>query len=116
QIREMFQRELKVLAQLEHPNVVRVLDAGRIGERWFIALEYVHGVSLRTLLELARKQRRGLSVAMALTIADPVLRALQHAHTREDRTGKPLGIVHRDVTPGNVLISTLGVVKLVDFG
>ena len=110
----MFLDEARLAANLRHPNIAQVLEVGRDGATYFIAMEYVDGVSLRTLLRAGG--RRPVRLPRALAIADALLRALGAAHDATDARDRPLGLVHRDVTPSNVLLSTDGEVKLVDFG
>ena len=115
---EMFKNEARLAAQLQHPNVAQVFELGHDepSDTWFIAMEFVHGRSLRACIEqaLARGVRCPPRVA-ARVVAD-ALRGLGFAHTLTDERGKPLGILHRDVSPDNVLVGFSGVAKLVDFG
>ncbi len=108
----MFADEGQLAAGLDHEHLVRVLEHGVEGEQPFIAMERVDGTSLALLV------RRGgaLAVPLALGVAEALLEALAYIHSRRDEQGRPLHIVHRDVTPGNVLLSRLGAVKLGDFG
>lgn len=108
--------EAKVVAQLSHGNIAQVFDLGREDETLYIAMEYVEGFDLRDLLKHCSKQRVPLPVEFALFIVIEVLRALDYAHRKKDETGHEIGIVHRDVSPSNVLISFDGQVKLCDFG
>ncbi|MBN1606570.1 MAG: protein kinase, partial [Polyangiaceae bacterium] len=112
----MFCDEARISAALSHPNIVQVLDFGEDSGDLFMVMEYVDGVSCAKLLRAvaARGQRFPLSVA--LYVAREVLSALSFAHDAWDENGRPLGIVHRDVSPGNVLIARTGEVKLTDFG
>jgi serine/threonine protein kinase len=116
QLIEMFLREARVSASLEHPNIVRTLDLVNAGDDYFIVLEYVRGGDLRTLLRRARRRQLRFSIDAALHIASEVLAALSYAHGKRDRKGQSLGIIHRDVTPSNILIGADGGVKLTDFG
>jgi len=113
---EMFIDEAKVVAGLTHPNIVQIFDLGKLGETYFIAMEYVHGRDLRTILRRAKD--RGLRVPLDLSafVVSRVCDALDHAHRRKDDQGRPMRIVHRDVSPQNILISFEGDVKLTDFG
>ena len=109
--------EARLQARLLHSNIVPVFDFGRAGEEYFLALEYVHG---RDLEKLTHKQiqatGRGLPAPIVFFVMHEVLEALAYAHDRTSPSGEPLGIVHRDVSPANVLLSYLGEVKLSDFG
>ena len=112
----MFCDEARICAGLSHPNIVQVVDFGESDGEVFMALEYVDGVSLARLLRAVAAARRRFPVPVALFIAHEVLRALDFAHSAHDDQGRSLGIVHRDVSPGNVLIGRAGEVKLGDFG
>jgi len=114
---ESLRREARLGARLRHPNLVAVLDAGIHDGYDYLALEYVQGSSLRTLMETdAPGAVRELPLDVALAIVRDVARALHQAHELTDEHGAPLGLVHRDVSPGNVLIGLDGAVKLADFG
>jgi tetratricopeptide (TPR) repeat protein/tRNA A-37 threonylcarbamoyl transferase component Bud32 len=113
---EMFVREAKLSVRLSHANVVQVFDLGRVSGALFIAMEYVHGLDLATLLGWLRRRGRKLPVSIAAYVAAEVAKGLDHAHRRRDEQLRPLGIVHRDVSPQNVLLSYEGEVKVTDFG
>jgi serine/threonine protein kinase/Flp pilus assembly protein TadD len=112
----MFINEAKIAARLSHPNIVQIFDFGKIDNYYFIAMEYVHGENLRTILQRAEEKKIPLSADIAALIAARACAGLEHAHRKSDESGKPLGIVHRDVSPQNVLVSYDGDVKVVDFG
>ena len=112
---EMFLNEARLSAALDHPNLAHVYDIGREGEDYFFAMEYVHGEDVRTFVKAA-EHAGGLSLSSALTIVVGILAGLHHAHTRIGFDGKPLNLVHRDVSPTNVLVTFDGMVKVVDFG
>jgi TonB family protein len=112
----MFIDEAKLAAQLSHPNIVHIYDLGKIGRSYYIAMEYVEGKDLRSLLNAARRRAQPLPVGLALLIAARLASALDYAHRKRDFEGRELGLVHRDVSPQNVLISYDGDVKLCDFG
>ncbi|WP_394823752.1 serine/threonine-protein kinase [Pendulispora albinea] len=116
QFADMLTYEAKLAAQLGHTNIVQVFDLGRIEGRLFIAMEYVEGFDLNALLRRCSRQKVPLPMEFALYIVTCVLRGLDYAHRRTDEAGKPLGIVHRDVSPSNLLISFDGEVKVCDFG
>lgn len=112
----MFMDEAKLCVQLDHPNIVRAHEFGRAGGNYFIALEYVPGRDVRALFERVRSLNRALPVELALHIVTQVLEGLEYAHRKTDSAGVSLKLVHRDVSPQNVLISYEGAVKLIDFG
>jgi serine/threonine protein kinase/tetratricopeptide (TPR) repeat protein len=119
---DMFVHEAKLAVRLSHANIVQVFDLGRVdhptGEptSYFIAMEYVPGLDLASVLVRCRRQKREVPLGMAVFVAAEVAKALDHAHRRRDEQGKPLGIVHRDISPQNVLVSWEGEVKVTDFG
>ncbi|MBX3203275.1 MAG: serine/threonine protein kinase [Labilithrix sp.] len=113
---EMLIHEAKLAAGLSHRHIVQVHDLGRDEDRLYIAMEYVEGFDLNALLRLCTEKSEGLPAEHALGIVADVLAALDYAHRRVDGEGAPLEIVHRDVSPSNVLISYDGEVKLCDFG
>jgi len=111
------QREARIGGRLRHPNLVAVLDAGVHDGYDYLALEYIHGSSLRTLMQTETGgQVRDLPLAVSLGIAIDIARGMHDAHELTDTDRTPLGLVHRDVSPGNVLIGLDGTVKLADFG
>src|SRR5580658_10339346 len=116
QFAEMLIHEAKLAARLDHANIVKVYDLGRADAELYIAMEYVEGFDLNELLRRCTKQSVPLPFEFALGVVGGVLRGLDYAHRRTDDLGQPLGIVHRDVSPSNVLISFEGEVKLCDFG
>jgi serine/threonine-protein kinase len=113
---EMLIHEAKLAARLGHRRIVQVFDLGKEADRLFIAMEYVEGFDLNSLLRQCTENKVGLPAPHALGIVADVLEGLDYAHRRNDEEEKPLGIVHRDVSPSNVLISYEGEVKLCDFG
>ncbi len=113
---DMLVDEANICRFLNHQNVVSVLDFGESKKTYYIAMEYVQGLTLKQLLDGVRLRKKPLDLSVALYIATELCRALKYAHTRNNHAGEPLNIVHRDVTPGNVLLSVQGEVKLTDFG
>jgi serine/threonine-protein kinase len=112
----MFLDEARIAAQLGHPNIVRIHDIESLQGRYFIAMEYVDGATLAELIRTARQRGEVLPLEVCAAITVAMLRALRYAHTLEDRHGRRLGLVHRDVKPGNLLIGRQGEIKLGDFG
>ncbi|HSK76960.1 MAG TPA: TonB family protein [Thermoanaerobaculia bacterium] len=112
----MFIDEAKLAAQLSHPNIVHIYDLGKLGRDFYIAMEYVEGKDLRSLLNSARKRGMKLPLGLALLIAARLASALDYAHRKRDFEEREMGIVHRDVSPQNVLLTYEGDVKLCDFG
>jgi serine/threonine protein kinase len=112
----MFLDEARIAVQLDHPCVARVEDLGREGPSYYIALEYVPGRDLKALLDLGAARGERMPIPLAAHVGARMLEALDHAHRRCDAQGRDLGIVHRDVSPRNVLLSFAGEVKLIDFG
>ena len=113
---DMFVDEAKMVAGLAHPNIVQIFDLGRIDKSYYIAMEYVHGRDLRTIMRRAREKGLRMPLDLSLRVVGQVCAALEYAHRKKDERGRPMEIVHRDVSPQNILISFEGDVKLVDFG
>jgi serine/threonine protein kinase len=113
---DMFVDEAKMVAGLTHPNIVHIFDLGRIDASYYIAMEYVHGRDLRTIQKRAREKGLRMPLDLSLRVVSQVCAALEYAHRKKDERGRPMEIVHRDVSPQNILISFEGEVKLVDFG
>jgi serine/threonine protein kinase len=113
---DMFVDEAKVVAGLAHPNIVQIFDLGKLEKSYYIAMEYVHGRDLRSIQK--RAAERGLRVPLDLSvlIVSKVCAALEYAHRKRDDEGRPMLMVHRDISPQNILISFEGDVKLTDFG
>ncbi|HXA17228.1 MAG TPA: TonB family protein [Thermoanaerobaculia bacterium] len=113
---EMFVDEAKLAAQLNHNNIIHIYDLGKIQSSYYIAMEYIDGYDLKNILRRAQERDQPLSTEIALFIASKVAAALDYAHRKHDFEGKEMGLVHRDVSPQNVLISEEGDIKLCDFG
>lgn len=111
----MFLEEARLAATLDHPNIVQVIELGQSKHGYFLTMELVHGVSLRSLLRNAAKTQ-AIPLGCALTVVAALAAGLHYAHDRVGPDGHPMGLVHRDVSPSNVLITYDGVVKLIDFG
>jgi len=113
---QMFCDEARISALLSHPNIVRIYDFGQIEGAYFMAMEYLRGKDLDAVMRTLREARAAISPALAATIACEVARALHHAHTATLPGGEPGGIVHRDVTPSNIMLLWNDGVKILDFG
>jgi serine/threonine protein kinase len=113
---KMFLDEARLASGLNHPNIVDVFDLGQLNGRYFIAMEYVAGKTLRQVVQRLRRDNRRLPVWFALLVAIKTCDALGHAHGACDDDGWPLSIVHRDVTPENVIVGYDGSIKVLDFG
>jgi eukaryotic-like serine/threonine-protein kinase len=116
EFRDLFFREAKISASLDHVNIVRTFDLVSSEDSLFIVMEYVRGADLRTIGWRARMTRNPLSAQAVLHVALEILAGLAYAHGRRAPSGAPLGIIHRDVSPSNILCSAQGDVKLSDFG
>ncbi len=112
----MFHYEAQLLAHLTHPNIPQVYDLGFADGTWFIAMEFVDGWNLADLWRMGARARKPMPLHVTLGIILQMCEALNHAHDSRDRAGRPLRIVHRDVTPQNVMVTRDGVAKLMDFG
>src|SRR5262249_54743501 len=112
----MFLDESRVLARLEHDNIIHTLEVGQVGDTPFIALEYVWGQDARMLFHRVRRSEQPIPIRVACFIITQVCAALHHAHEAQDAHGNSLELVHRDVSLQNILLSYDGAVKLTDFG
>jgi len=113
---EMFVDEAKLAAQLNHNNIIHIYDLGKISDSYYIAMEYVDGHDLKSILKKATETGNPVPTELALSIASKLAAALDYAHRKRGFEDQDLGIVHRDVSPQNVLISYEGDIKLCDFG
>lgn len=111
-----FLNEARIGACLAHPNVVQTHEVGEVSGRYFIAMEYVPGADLERVMRILGAAGKRLPLEIALRVVSEVCAGLHFAHSRADAAGQALHIVHRDVTPANILISNDGSVKLTDFG
>ena len=112
----MFLDEAKLSLFLDHANVVSVFDLGRAADTYFIVMEFIDGANLKKVLEWGRKNKHRVPIEVAAYIAIEVCKGLEYAHTKRDPNGGDLNIVHRDISPPNVLLSRQGEVKVTDFG
>ena len=113
---DMFLNEAKIAGRLTHPNIVQVLDVGEVGGALYLAMEYVRGKDLRDIVKALRTARTVMPLGEACYVVREVAQALDHAYWSTDMTGKRLSVVHRDVSPHNIILSYDGTVKLLDFG
>ena len=116
QVRAMFIDEARLVSRIRHPNVVPTLDIVATDGQLLLVMEYVHGESLAKLARTMRDRRERIPLRIVLTVMSSVLHGLHAAHEAKTETGEPLEIVHRDVSPQNVLIGTDGVARVLDFG
>jgi serine/threonine-protein kinase len=112
----MFLNEARIAARLKHRNVVQMYDLGYADGNYFIAMEYIHGENLRNTTKACRKTGEKIPLAYSLTVMSQACEGLHYAHTKTDVLGRPLNIVHCDMSPQNIVISFRGEIKLVDFG
>ncbi len=112
--RERFLNEGRTLVALTHSNIVQIFDMGEVEDEYYLAMEYVDGADLRALMRCSKAGK--MPVETAIAVAECVLRGMSYAHRAVDVSGQPLGIVHRDISPSNILISVEGDVKIIDFG
>ena len=112
----MFLDEARISVRLSHPNVVSVFDLGKVDDSFFIAMEYISGRDLRTLQERYAQRRELMPTAQAAYLVAKVCEGLDYAHSATDEKGRPLNVIHRDVSPQNVLVGYDGRVKVIDFG
>ncbi len=112
----MFLDEAKLSLFLDHANVVSVFDLGRAGDTYFIVMEFIDGANLKRIIEWFHNRHDRIPIAIAVYITMEMCRGLDYAHQKQDPSGNALNIVHRDVSPPNVLVSKQGEIKLTDFG
>ncbi|MFZ9889233.1 MAG: serine/threonine protein kinase, partial [Myxococcota bacterium] len=113
---EQFLDEARVVATLNHPNIVQTYEVGKHDGVYFIAMEYISGENLGRLQKLARKAERPMPVTVAVKVIHDAASGLDHAHKALDVHGRPLELVHRDISPQNIMVRGDGVTKVVDFG
>ncbi|HYO60071.1 serine/threonine-protein kinase [Archangium sp.] len=112
----MFIDEARISVQLNHANIVHIHELGKHEDTYFIAMEYVSGRDLRTLLERYRRRKEIMPTAQAVFVASKICEGLDYAHRKKDARGQDLDIIHRDISPQNILVSYEGEVKIIDFG
>ena len=112
----MFRDEARLAARIEHANVCRVLDMGSVGDTYFLALEYLHGMPLSRVLVRAARSERPLDIRLVAGLMVQCCAGLHHAHELKDADGRALDVVHRDISPPNIFVTADGLVKMLDFG
>ncbi|MHB8873094.1 MAG: DUF2378 family protein [Myxococcaceae bacterium] len=113
---QMFFDEARIAALLNHPNIGQIYDLGEVDGTYYIAMEYVHGESFRAVNQKADADKGGLPLALKCRIVSDAAGALDFAHRAKSPSGQPLSLIHRDVSPQNLLVGFNGAVKLIDFG
>jgi serine/threonine protein kinase len=113
---EMFIGEAKLVADLVHPNIVQIYQLGKAGKSYYIAMEFINGKNLGQFMRRHSQLGRSVPVDLSTFIISRVCRGLEYAHSKCDADGQPLGVVHRDVSPKNIMLDSEGDVKLTDFG
>jgi serine/threonine protein kinase len=113
---KLLTREALIGGLMSHPNIVRTQDFSQVDGHYYIAMECVEGSALERLLRLVASDAEPVPPVLALDVVQQTCRGLSYAHNLCDRSGRPLGIIHRDIKPGNILLSRHGVVKITDFG
>jgi serine/threonine protein kinase len=113
---DMLVHEAKLAVQLTHGNIGQVFDLGKVGDDYFIVMEYVDGVTLSRIARRLRQTGQLMPVEIALFIVSEIASGLDYMHRRTDSQGKPLNIVHRDISPQNIIVSNSGTAKIIDFG
>lgn len=113
---EMFIDEAKISVELQHANIVQIYDFGKAGDNFYIAMECVEGKDVKSMLRKLARRRKLMPQEFAAYFAAEACRGLDYAHKRADLDGKPLNIVHRDISPSNIIVSYTGDVKVADFG
>ncbi len=108
--------EIRLSAQLQHPNIVQIYDYGYINEIYYIAMEYIHGVNLNDFMFLLADSGKKISVTQSVFIIKSICSALEYAHFLTDFRGRPMELIHRDLNPKNILVSFEGDIKVMDFG
>jgi len=112
----MFLDEARIASMLDHPNIVRITEVGRVGDEYFLAMELVQGKPLASILQQSEKAKTLLPHNLSALVVANAAAGLHHAHQLTDASGHPLGLVHRDVSPQNIMVSFEGAVKVIDFG
>jgi eukaryotic-like serine/threonine-protein kinase len=113
---QSFVREAKLASLLTHPNIAQIYEFGRVGAIYYIAMEHVDGIDVRKILRYARRSGETVPLPVVLSILVELCEALEYAHTFVDEEGEHQGIIHRDVSPSNLIVANSGHLKVIDFG
>lgn len=113
---EMLIDEAKIAVQLSHGNIAQIFDLGKVADDYFIVMEYVEGKTLSQIMKRLRNQGKMMPIAFAAYLCAEVANGLDYMHRKTDERGTPLHIIHRDISPQNIILSTAGTVKIIDFG
>ncbi len=113
---EMFKDEARLVSRLSHPNIVQTFEFGKVGDCYYLSMEYVDGVSLADIMNYHKRHKLVVPLPALVEIGIQICRGINYAHRETDDNGEPLGIIHRDLTPHNILVSRKGIVKITDFG
>src|ERR1043166_1532082 len=113
---DMFLREAKIAATLRHPSIVQIWDLGEVGGAYFIAMEHIEGMPLNVLARRAWRTHNSVPIELAMCVIADTASALAVAHNRVDEFGNPSPVIHRDISPDNLMIDKEGIVKVLDFG
>src|SRR3954453_725909 len=111
-----FVREAKLASILNHINIVQIYELGRVGSEYFISMEYIDGRDVRRILRHARKDTGPPPIHVTIALLIQLCDALDYAHAKHDEDGTPLKLVHRDVSPSSVIVTSSGHLKVIDFG
>lgn len=114
--RDLFMREAEITFTLDHPNIVKAYRFDRVGEKLVLALEYLDGITLKDILRKVYEHKLVIPMVIVIEIMKNILKGLDYAHSKRDKFGRPLGIIHRDLNPSNVFVTYAGEVKILDFG
>ncbi len=113
---EMFKDEARLVSRFSHPNIVQTFEFGKIDDCYYLSMEYVDGVNLAEIMTYHKSLKLQIPLTAIIEIGIQICRGIDYAHRETDDEGEPLGIIHRDLTPHNILVSRKGVVKITDFG
>ncbi|MBI2981511.1 MAG: serine/threonine protein kinase [Deltaproteobacteria bacterium] len=113
---EMLIDEAKIAVMLSHGNIAQIYDLGKVADDYFIVMEYVDGKTLSQIMKRLRTMKRRMPISYALWLCAEIANGLDYMHRKTDDQGNPLRIIHRDISPQNVILSTSGTVKIIDFG